>query len=139
MVNSHLTLDERNFIEQELMKNTSFKDIATNLEKDPSTISREVRKHRIKKEGKAIHVNFNHCAKKFNCHRRNLCHPRCSREYRHCKYCNSVCSDFVEGTCFRLIHAPYVCNGCSQKFSCKLTKYYYKALPSFNAYKTVLS
>lgn len=31
MVNSHLILDERNFIEQELMKNTSFKD---NLNKD---------------------------------------------------------------------------------------------------------
>ena len=34
---------------------------------------------------------------------------------------------------------PYVCNGCSEKFGCKLTKYYYKALPSFNAYKTILS
>ena len=29
--------------------------------------------------------------------------------------------------------------GCSQKFNCKLTKFYYRALPSFNAYKTVLS
>ena len=137
--NLHLTLDERNIIEQELAKNTSFKNIALYLDKSPSTISREIRKHRIRKEGQAIHVNFNHCAKKFNCHRHNLCNPRCSKECRHCKNCNDVCSDFVDGTCFRLNHPPYVCNGCTEKFSCKLTKYYYRALPSFNIYKTVLS
>ena len=139
MVNSHLTLDERNFIEQELAKNTSLRGIANQLSKDPTTISKEIRKHRIKKEGQAIHVNFNHCAKKYNCHRHNLCNPRCSKECRHCKYCNSVCSDFIDGTCLRLIRAPYVCNGCTQKFSCKLTKFYYRALPAFNSYKTILS
>lgn len=137
--NKHLTLDERNFIEQELAKNTSFREIAKYLSKDPTTISKEVRKHRIRKEGQAIHVNFNHCAKKYNCHRKNLCNSRCTKECRHCNNCNNVCSDFVDGTCLRLIHAPYVCNGCNQKFGCKLTKYYYRALPSFNAYKTVLS
>jgi len=137
--NKHLTLDERNFIEQELAKNTNFKEIARYLGKDPTTISKEIRKHRIRKEGQAIHVNFNHCAKKFNCHRHNLCNPRCTKECRHCNHCNEVCSDFVDGTCFRLTRAPYVCNGCTEKYGCKLTKYYYKALPSFNKYKTLLS
>lgn len=137
--NKHLTLDERNFIEQELAKNTSFREIAKYLSKDPTTISKEVRKHRIKKEGQAIHVNFNLCAKRYNCHRKNICNPRCIKECRHCNHCNLVCSDFVDGTCFRLTHAPYVCNGCSEKFSCKLTKYYYRALPSFNSYKTLLT
>lgn len=32
-----------------------------------------------------------------------------------------------------------MCNGCSQKYGCKLTKYYYKSLSSFNLYKTKLS
>ena len=41
--NMHLTLDERNYIEQELMKNTSFKEIAHYLGKDPSTISKEIK------------------------------------------------------------------------------------------------
>lgn len=137
--NKHLTLDERNFIEQELAKNTSFREIAKQLCKDPTTISKEVKKHRIRKEGQSIHTNFNHCAKRYNCHRHNLCNSSCTKECRLCNHCNNVCSDFVDGTCFRLIHAPYVCNGCSQKFSCKLTKFYYRALPSFNAYKTILS
>ena len=137
--NKHLTLDERNIIEQELAKNTSFKEIANLLSKDPTTISKEVRKHRVRKEGQAIHVNFNHCAKRYHCHRKNLCNPRCTKECRHCNNCNDVCYDFVEGTCFRLTHAPYVCNGCTEKFGCKLTKYYYRALPSFNRYRQVLS
>ena len=127
--NKHLTLDERNFIEQELTKNTSFKEIAKYLSKDPTT--KEVRKHRVRKEGQSIHVNYNHCAKRYRCHRKNLCNPRCTKECRHCNNCNDVCSDFVDGTCFRLTHAPYVCNGCPEKFGCKLTKYYYRALPSF--------
>ena len=137
--NKHLTLDERNFIEHELLKNTSFKEIAFHLDKDPTTISKEVKKHRIKKDGQAIHVNFNHCAKRFNCHRKNICDSECVKECRHCNICNKVCSDFVEGTCFRLTHAPYVCNGCPEKYTCRLTKYYYRALPSFNSYRTTLS
>lgn len=135
----HLTLDERNFIEQELARNTSFKKISEYLGKDPTTISKEVKKHRIKKEGQAVHVGFNHCAKKYSCHRKNLCNSKCTKECRHCNHCNEVCSDFVDGTCLRLKRAPFVCNGCTEKYGCKLTKYYYRALPSFNVYKTVLS
>ena len=137
--NKHLTLDERNVIEQELLKNTSFKVIAEYLGKDPTTISKEVKKHRIRKEGQAIHVGYNHCAKRYFCTRKNICSSKCTKECRHCNKCNKVCSNFIEGTCLRLQRAPYVCNGCTEKYGCKLTKYYYKALPSFNNYKTILS
>ena len=137
--NMHLTLDERNYIEQELMKNTSFKDIAKCLGKDPSTISREVKKHRIKKEGQSIQVGFNHCARRYNCHRKNICSTRCKKDCKQCKDCNSVCPDFEDGICLRLKRAPFVCNGCSNRFNCRSTKYYYRALPSFNKYKVVLS
>lgn len=137
--NMHLTLDERNYIEQELMKNTSFKEIAHYLGKDPSTISKEVKKHRIKKEGQSIHIGFNHCARRYNCHRKNICSTRCKKECRQCKDCNSVCPDFEDGICLRLKRAPFVCNGCSNRFNCRNTKYYYRALTSFNKYKDILS
>ena len=39
----HLTLENRIYIENELNKGTSFKDIARFLCKDPTTISKEVR------------------------------------------------------------------------------------------------
>lgn len=137
--NLHLTLDERNVIEQELNKNTSFREIAKYIGKNPTTISKEIKKHRIRKEGQAVHIGFNHCAKRSNCHKRNLCSPRCNKECKRCADCNHVCSDFEEGICFRLKRAPFVCNGCSEKYTCRLTKYYYKALPAFNSYRGLLS
>lgn len=137
--NLHLTLDERNIIEQELMKNTNFRDIALILDKDPTTIAKEVRKHRIRKEGQSIHVNFNHCSKKFNCKRRNVCGLSCNRECRKCNICNKVCNDFEEGTCLRIRRAPYVCNGCPNRYNCRMTKYYYRALSSYKTYRTKLA
>lgn len=137
--NLHLTLDERNIIEQELNLNHSFKSIALLLDKDPSTISKEVKKHRIRKEGQSIHVGFNHCSRKYNCHRHDICGFKCNKECRNCNICNKVCSDFDDGVCLRLKRAPFVCNGCSQKYGCKLTKYYYKSLSSYKVYKTNLS
>jgi IS30 family transposase len=135
----HLTLEERTYIEQALTQNVTFKEMGKYLSKDPTTISKEVKKHRIKKDGISVHVNYNHCSKKSDCHRKKLCETTCSKECRHCTLCNSVCSDFVDDFCQRLKFAPYTCNGCTEKYGCKLTKYYYKALPSFNKYKTVLS
>ena len=43
----HLTLNDRIYIENELNKGTSFKDIARFLCKDPTTISKEVKAHRL--------------------------------------------------------------------------------------------
>lgn len=43
----HLTLNDRIYIENELAKGTPFKDIAAFLCKDPTTISKEVRTHRL--------------------------------------------------------------------------------------------
>ena len=137
--NLHLTLDERNFIEQELAKNTTFSDIAKYLGKDITTISKEVKKHRIRKEGQAIHIGFNHCARRYNCRRKNICNSNCLKSCKNCIHCNKVCPDFEDGICLRLKRAPYTCNGCKVKYGCKLTKYYYRALPSFNKYKSVLS
>ena len=137
--NLHLTLDEREYIEHELINNTSFTEIAKYLGKDKTTIFKEVKKHRIRKECQSIHIGFNKCARRYNCHRKNICSTRCKKECKQCKDCNSVCPDFEDGICFRLKHAPYVCNGCSNRFNCRSTKYYYRALPSFNKYKNVLS
>ena len=44
---SHLSLDERITIAQLLKEQSSFKAIARELGRDPSTISKEIRRHRI--------------------------------------------------------------------------------------------
>lgn len=43
----HLTLDDRKFIEDSLNEGLSFKEIAKYLCKDPTTISKEIRLHRL--------------------------------------------------------------------------------------------
>lgn len=40
----HLTLSDRNYIEQALNQGMTFKDMATFLSKDPTTISKEIKK-----------------------------------------------------------------------------------------------
>ena len=43
----HLTLTERTYIEQELVQGSTFSSIASIIDKDPSTISKEVNRARI--------------------------------------------------------------------------------------------
>ena len=45
----HLTLTDRIYIEQALERRMKYKDIADVIEKDPSTVSKEVRRHRCEK------------------------------------------------------------------------------------------
>ena len=44
----HLSLENRKYIERSLNSGTSFKDIARFLCKDPTTISKEVKLHRLR-------------------------------------------------------------------------------------------
>lgn len=43
----HLTKDDRDYIEEALNQNMTMKDIADFLAKDPTTISKEVKLHRV--------------------------------------------------------------------------------------------
>ena len=69
----HLTLNDRIYIENELAKGTSFEDIAAFLCKDPTTISKEVRAHRISDwyhkgtfyNSKNFCIHRYHCKKSF--------------------------------------------------------------------------
>ena len=65
----HMTLSDRIYIEQTLSNHDSFKDIAAVLKKDPSTISKEIRKHRRPKDGSHYHLK-NNCALLSSCNRR---------------------------------------------------------------------
>ena len=134
----HLTLEDRNYIEQALNQNMSFAEIAKFLSKDPTTISKEVKKHRVRKE----HSGFkgdNLCAKQFTCTKKNVCGKNCHILCHGCKVCPHHCPDYVENVCPTLQKAPFVCNSCSRKGPCRLAKYYYRALPSYNQYKNTLS
>lgn len=135
----HLTLEDRNYIEQALNQNMTFKEIGKFLSKDPTTISKEIKKHRLRKEPTSFNTNFNQCINKYGCTKRNVCSLSCKKKCSNCISCNKFCNDFKEELCLSLQKAPFVCNGCSKKVSCRFIKFYYKALPSFNSYKNTLS
>lgn len=135
----HLTLDERIFIEKSLDNKLSFCEIARTLKKDPTTISKEVKKHFYVVPKKTYGAK-NDCLIKQHCHRRRVCgNGNCNNECRFCGSCSNYCSDYAANTCPKLSKPPYVCNGCERRFPCRLEKNYYKAASAHSSYRTLLT
>jgi IS30 family transposase len=138
--NKHLTLDDRSYIHTSLNTGHSFRQIAHHLDKDPSTISKEIRNHRILSTIGAFGRIPNKCIHRDKCIISGLCDRlNCNRDFcRHCKRCNEICSNFKEELCHLLLAPPYVCNGCELIKRCILTKYFYRAVSANNDYQTNL-
>lgn len=137
----HLTLDDRLSIQAGLHEGLNFQDIARQIGKDPSTISKEIRNHIIVKRTSS----YNPCSKVKACsHYGDIC-PQCrvsfSRACRSCSAaeCFAICPDFSLKTCRKLMSAPYVCNGCKDRHGCKLERHLYDAKAAQKAYEESLS
>ena len=140
----HLTEEDRGFIAEALGMNMTFKDIGTALHKDPGTISREVRTNRVFKSVSNFSERPNLCVDRKTCDKDHLCSTwewgkHCRRGCRHCALCNDLCKHFEKEVCRTLTGAPYVCNGCRKRTSCRLEKYYYKAVTAQKLYARRLS
>ena len=141
----HLTLEDRIYIENELNNGTSFKDIARFLCKDPTTISKEVRAHRLSDwYHKGTFYNAkNFCVRRYHCRKTNACEKiiLCGIKCASCPTCNQTCKDFVKERCLRLDKAPYVCNGCDKMIThCTIAhKYSYNARFADRKYREKLS
>ena len=141
----HLTLNDRIYIENELSKGATFKDIAAFLCKDPTTISKEVKSRRLSDwyhkgtfyNAKNFCVHRYHCKKTNACGKIMLCGIKCTS----CPTCNQTCKDFEKERCCRLDKAPYVCNGCPMKINhCTIAhKYRYDARFADRKYRELLS
>jgi len=138
----HLTREERNIIEQRLICRESFKSIARELGKDPTTIAKEIKNH-IQFRQMAVTEKCSMTADiVFDCPVMHLCgNSRCRRYCRFCKshICSSLCHDYQKEICSRLLKPPYVCNGCEAKPSCTLEKRIYSATHAQKEYEGVLS
>ncbi len=141
----HLTLEDRLYIQDSLNAGISFKDIARFLCKDPTTISKEVRAHRVSDwyHKGTFYNKKNFCVKRYHCGKTNACGKiiLCGVKCTSCPTCNQTCPDFVLERCDRLNRAPYVCNGCSRKIAhCTIArKYRYDAHFSNRKYKEKLA
>jgi len=128
------TYEERLTLQKLLKEGLSFKKIAAQLHKDPSTISREVRKYAVEIATGKPGYSFNACKNRMTCKIKApaLCGKDCTRKgssgtvCRLCR-CNEHCPDFVEEVCAVRVHVPYVCNACPTIDKCTLLKTFYDA------------
>lgn len=121
----HLTLDDRKAIQNGIETRLSKTAIARSISKDPSTIAKEIKKHRTLKprnrfNSAVICSNFKQCSK-----------PR--------KYCSEDCPSYVEQTCSLRNRSVGACNHCDKINRCRLDHYFYNAVKAHEAYLFHLS
>lgn len=140
----HMTQGDRITIETGLNEGKSLREIASLIGKDPTTVSKEIRKHRTQPPRNTFNEYGNQCAKVRDCRHTNLCNTAsyaCAGKLcRNCSRCNTHCPDFVEKDyhCKKLDHAPFVCNHCRSKSGCRKQKSYYRAVTAYREYREVL-
>ena len=142
----HLTLKNRIYIEDSLNQGLSFKEIAIHLCKDPTTISKEVKAHRIHDphfHNRYFYNAKNFCVHRFHCKKTNACNKieLCGVKCASCPTCNQTCPDFEREHCNHLQKAPYVCNGCDKTgIRCTIaSRYLYNARIADREYNERLS
>jgi len=109
--NKHMTLDDRIEIQSCLDHGMTFKAIAKRVEKDPTTISKEVKKHLAANPATAP-----------------------------VKRTNLDGAPIAGKPCPLLLKAPFVCNPCKKRHAnCGFLKQLYNAKAAHNAYKYLLS
>lgn len=138
------TYEDRLSLQKYLKDSLSFKEIARRLVKNPTTISREVRKYSSCIATGYPGFPFNSCKNRFDCREKKVCGNQCTRKSntycKLCQSCNSNCTDFLEEICMARFHVPYVCNGCEIIGKCSLLKNIYDAEHAhIHAHETISS
>ena len=138
----HLTYDDRLIIEEQLKFKISLSEIARELNRHKSTISREITlRSTINKNG-CYGRSYNACIHRYGCDMKNICPKlKCTKRNKYCKFCaecNNNCEYFKEDICDKLSSTPYVCNGCNDRNKCTLTKRFYSAKTAQKDYKELL-
>ena len=126
---NRLTLSDRITVEAGIYSRKSFKTIAMETCKHPSTISREIRNNRtLTPGGRAFGKDCRYSAE---CKTKNLCSkPKCSRPCVSCPIhdCRTICSRYDNKPCPILDKPPYVCNVCDRRRKCRAERAYYSAI-----------
>jgi IS30 family transposase len=139
--NKHVELSQRIRIETMLNDRKSFKSIAKELDKDCTTVSKEVRLRRISKCTGAYGRVFNDCLQRRNCPQTGVCgKPGCTKKRCcFCGECAPFCSEYKKESCALRQRPPYVCNGCEARKKCTLEKTLYYAASAQQAYEKSFS
>lgn len=120
MKNSHLTLDDRKHIQEGLEQGLSKTEIAKNINKDISTVAKEIKTRRKLKP------------------RNPFNNPITCTKFKQCGICHGNCSEYEEIKCLRRDRKVGVCNLCPDISKCRLDKYFYYAKQAHQNYQYIL-
>lgn len=142
-MSNYITYEERMEIENCLHNGKSFGQIAKELGKDRSTISREIRKHSVIERTGYGANGYNACTHREECTKVHVCSGDCHRQaLKYCKLCNCCndnCLEFEEQVRVTRFKPPYVCNSCSEKNRCTLEKTMYYAVKAHSTAQAHIS
>ena len=124
-----------------LANNTSLTEIANYLNRDISTIRKEIKNHVVVKETAGYGRNYNNCANRKNCDVKFLCEICTNKSHKccTCRQCNYHCSKYEPSFCIRRDKKPYCCNGCDTIHKCTLKKHIYDPSSAQKEYEETLS
>lgn len=136
----HLKMEDRLIIEYGLDQNYTLKEIAERIKKDPTTISKEIKRNKILRISKRKENDVKPCQHRRSCTKINLCNNSCGNQCKKCRFinCYRTCDEYSTKKCSKLNRYPYVCNGCSTVTTCTGEKNYYKAKVADAKYKELL-
>lgn len=118
----HLTFEERCKIEELLNKRLRKFQIAQEIGKTQSTISREINRH------KQFYIHSNYSTNYYSC-----------VYFKDCKVCDHKCKFFKPIICKDRDKFYGACNNCPKVKNCKLDKYFYRAARAERDYRYHLS
>lgn len=132
MKQKHLTLEERVLIQRFLEENNSIRYIADRLDRPPSTVSREIKRHLI-----TIIPKYCDCINYASCNLKSVCGSvNCNKLCRTCYQAKKHCTDYSKVYCDTLEStSSHVCNACNKKSICHYERYLYDARKSDKKYK----
>ncbi len=132
---THLTADDRVRIETLLREHASIRYIADRLDKSPSTISREIRKHTQVHAPKCCD-----CLNSHGCSLRHVCgSSSCRKTCKTCGKAKKHCPDYGKAPCPSLLNDPaHLCNSCRKQAYCHLEKRLYNARAAEDEYRSTL-
>jgi IS30 family transposase len=139
LTGKHLTLEDREYIQAALERGIPLADMADRLRKDPTTISKEIKRNRVIGTSEFNGLGGK-CQNHSICRKRYLCDTKCDRLCKRCTHsnCYKICAEYLEKTCSRLSRYPHVCNGCENRATCRLRKIHYRARIANEKYKDTL-
>jgi IS30 family transposase len=116
--NTHLSLNQRQIIQTGIENRSTKIAIAKTIGKDPTTVAKEIRKHR-----RILPRNL----KRFpiDCKFLKICRNGC----------RTACDNYVKLTCKYRDKSPGACNKCAKSYACPMDKYYYDANRAHKAYE----